>query len=120
MRIYIDLDVWKQPIELDKDVCMLVKSLPKEKAYVLSDQTKPSAISLTGNIAEGSARNGTKEFIWGNELLCECRDWKRLDSKIACLKKYMIGFGSIINYDIIKLKDTPRNPLDVSKINQFG
>ena len=68
VRSYIDLDVWKQSVELGKDVYMLVKSLPKEETYVLSDQMNRSAISVASNIAEGSARNGTKEFTIGNVL----------------------------------------------------
>lgn len=63
VRSYRDLDVWKKSIELVKDVYILVKSLPKEEIYALSDQMRRSAVSIPSNIAEGSGRNGTKEYL---------------------------------------------------------
>lgn len=63
VRSYRDLDVWKKSIELVKDVYMLVKTLPKEETYALSDQMRRSAVSIPSNIAEGSGRNGTKEYL---------------------------------------------------------
>ena len=60
---YKDLKVWQKSIELVKDIYFLVKKLPKEEIYSLTEQIKRSAISIPANIAEGSGRNTTKEFI---------------------------------------------------------
>ena len=63
IKSYKDLDVWKKSIELVKEVYILVKYLPKEETYALSDQMRRSAVSIPSNIAEGSGRNGTKEYL---------------------------------------------------------
>lgn len=63
IKSYKDLDVWKKSIELVKEIYILVKYLPKEETYALSDQIRRSAISIPSNIAEGSGRNGTKEYL---------------------------------------------------------
>ncbi|HQL05934.1 MAG TPA: four helix bundle protein [Treponemataceae bacterium] len=41
----------------------LVKKLPREEIYALSDQMRRAAVSIPSNIAEGQSRNSTKEFI---------------------------------------------------------
>ncbi len=63
VKSYKDLDVWQKSIELVKEIYILVKYLPKEETYALSDQIRRSAVSIPSNIAEGSGRNGTKEYI---------------------------------------------------------
>ncbi len=42
---------------------MLVKQLPREETYALSDQMRRAAVSIPSNIAEGASRNSTKEYI---------------------------------------------------------
>lgn len=57
-----DLIVWQKSMELVAEVYRLVKKLPKEELYALSDQIRRSAISIPSNIAEGQGRNSMKEF----------------------------------------------------------
>lgn len=57
------LIVWQKAIELVKEVYYLVKFLPKEEIYALSDQMRRAAISIPSNIAEGYARKTTKEYL---------------------------------------------------------
>lgn len=63
IKDFKDLIVWQKAMELTKAVYTLVKKLPKEELFALSDQMRRSAISIPSNIAEGQARNSTKEFI---------------------------------------------------------
>ena len=60
---YKDLEVWKKSIVLVKEVYNICNSLPIEEKYGLDDQIKRSSVSIPANIAEGSGRNTTKEFI---------------------------------------------------------
>ncbi len=63
MTGYENLEVWQKSMVLVTNVYQLVKLLPKEETYALSDQIRRSAVSVPSNIAEGSSRNSKKEFI---------------------------------------------------------
>lgn len=58
-----DLKVWQDAMLLVKAVYDLTDSFPTEERYGLISQLRRSAISIPSNIAEGSARSSTKEFI---------------------------------------------------------
>ena len=60
---YKQLNVWVKAIDLVTHVYALTKQMPKEELYSLADQIKRSAVSIPSNIAEGSGRNTTKEYI---------------------------------------------------------
>ena len=60
---YKQLNVWIKAVDLVTDVYLLTKKMPKEELYSLADQIKRSAVSIPSNIAEGSGRNTTKEYI---------------------------------------------------------
>ena len=60
---YKDLKVWVKSIELVAEVYDLVKLLPGEERYGLSDQMRRAAVSIPSNIAEGHGRHTDKEFI---------------------------------------------------------
>ncbi len=62
IKSYKDLIVWQKAMELAAEVYRLVGKLPREEMYALSDQMRRAAISIPSNIAEGQARNSTKEF----------------------------------------------------------
>ena len=57
-----DLLVWQKAMDLVEEVYRLVKQLPREETYALSDQMRRAAVSIPSNIAEGQARNSSKEF----------------------------------------------------------
>ena len=63
MSDYKDLNVWKESMDLVESVYKLVKILPKEETYALSDQLRRAVVSIPSNIAEGQNRNTQKEFI---------------------------------------------------------
>jgi four helix bundle protein len=63
IKDFKDLIVWQKAMELVAEVYQLVKKLPKEEIFALSDQIRRAAISIPCNIAEGQARNSTKEFV---------------------------------------------------------
>ena len=63
VQSYKDLIVWQRAMDVVIEVCKLVKLLPKEETYALSDQMRRSAVSIPSNIAEGQGRNSTKEYL---------------------------------------------------------
>ena len=63
MSSYRNLIVWQKSIELSIEVYNLVKLLPKEEVYALSDQMRRAVISIPSNIAEGQSRKNPNEFI---------------------------------------------------------
>lgn len=58
-----DLTVWQKSIDFVTAIYLLVKQLPKEETYALSDQMRRAVVSIPGNIAEGFGRNSTKEYV---------------------------------------------------------
>jgi four helix bundle protein len=62
-RDYKDLKVWQKSMDLTIEVYSLVKSLPREELYGLSDQMRRAAVSVPSNIAEGEGRNSEKDFV---------------------------------------------------------
>ena len=62
MSSYKDLVVWQKAMELTAEIYRLVKKLPKEEVYALSDQMRRSVVSIPSNIAEGQDRNSDKDF----------------------------------------------------------
>ena len=63
LKSFRDLLVWQRAIELVEEVYKLVRLLPKEELYALSNQMRRSAVSIPSNIAEGQQRKTTKEFL---------------------------------------------------------
>ena len=109
------LIVWQKAMDLVAETYDIIKLLPKEEKYALSDQMRRSVISIPSNIAEGQARNSVKEFIQflsiakgsNAELQTQCLLCVRLQyvtdetvSKALCLSDEV---GKILNTLILKL-----------------
>ncbi len=60
---YRDLKVWQVAMETAEEVYRLVGSFPKGEKYGLVVQLQRAAVSVPSNIAEGHARDSTKEFL---------------------------------------------------------
>ena len=63
MKNHKDLDVWQQSIDLAQQIYEVTKTYPKEELYGLVSQMRRCSVSVASNIAEGAARQGSKEFI---------------------------------------------------------
>ena len=61
-KSYQDLVVWKRSVELVVEAYQLVKHLPREETYALSDQIRRAAVSIPSNIAEGNGRASVKDY----------------------------------------------------------
>ena len=58
-----DLVVWQKAMDLTVMVYNIVKQLPRDETFALSDQIRRAAVSVPSNIAEGQGRITSKEFI---------------------------------------------------------
>jgi len=63
MKPHQRLDVWKRAIKFVEQIYKITSSFPPEEKFGLTSQMRRASISIPSNIAEGSARNSSKEFI---------------------------------------------------------
>lgn len=62
-RHYKDLLVWQKGMRLAKAVYKLTARFPDAEKYGLISQMRRAAVSVPSNIAEGQARQGSREFL---------------------------------------------------------
>ena len=60
---FTDLAVWQKSMDLSAEIYKIVKFLPREELYCLSDQMRRAVISIPSNIAEGNQRASLREYI---------------------------------------------------------
>ena len=63
LKSYQDLEVWKKSIELAEKVYRISAKFPPEEKFGITGQVRRAVISVPANIAEGSERHGTGEFL---------------------------------------------------------
>ncbi len=59
---YQNLIVWRKAMDLAKEVYAIVKLLPKEELFALSDQIRRAVVSIPSNIAEGCGRESKSQM----------------------------------------------------------
>jgi len=62
MRDFRKLEIWKNGIDIVKQVYKLSHKLPAEEKFGLKSQITRAAVSVPSNIAEGCSRNSEIEF----------------------------------------------------------
>jgi len=62
VRPHYQLQAWQVSMKLVKLVYLWSKCFPPEEKYGLLSQIRRAAVSVPSNIAEGAARNGSREF----------------------------------------------------------
>ena len=96
VKSYKELELWQVSIALVVEVYKITKEFPKEELYSITSQIRRSVVSIPSNIAEGSSRKGTKEFIqylWiSNGSLSEFETQIEIASRLG----YINSFNDII------------------------
>jgi four helix bundle protein len=62
-RNHRSLKAWQASIVLVEHVYQATRSFPRDEIFGLVSQMRRCAVSVPANIAEGSARSGTKELL---------------------------------------------------------
>jgi four helix bundle protein len=60
---YRQLKVWQVGMELAREAYQLTRAFPRQELYGLGGQMQRAAVSIPANVAEGHARDSTKEFL---------------------------------------------------------
>jgi four helix bundle protein len=63
MKSYRELKVWHLAMNLVVAIYKLTGRFPKSEVYGLTAQLQRAGVSVPSNIAEGHARDSTKEFL---------------------------------------------------------
>jgi len=116
-----ELLVWKKSIDLVKSVYQLTSSLPPEEKFGLISQMNRSSVAIPSNIAEGSGRTSSKEFLYflniaisssyeletqliiSNQLFL--RDVEDLLSQISEIQKMILGLKKNIENNLINARN---------------
>ena len=114
---YKDLQVWQKARMLVKNVYVMTKKFPPDELYGLAKQLRRAVVSIPSNIAEGSSKRSTKEFMrflniaYGS--LCEVEtqiilafDLEYIDQQILSIRSEEIAeLGHMINGLLRSLND---------------
>ncbi len=63
IKSFRDLEVWKAAVDLATRTYRATRAFPSDERFGLTSQMRRAATSVAANIAEGHARNGTREFL---------------------------------------------------------
>jgi four helix bundle protein len=63
VRSFRDLEVWRLGLDLVQSVYKCTATFPKSETFGLAAQMRGAAVSIPSNIAEGQARNSSKQFL---------------------------------------------------------
>ncbi len=63
VKVFEDLEVWKEGRRLTQRIYQLTKNENFSKDFALRDQIRRAAVSIMSNIAEGFERGGNQEFV---------------------------------------------------------
>lgn len=63
IKNYTELKVWQKSMDFVEAIYKQTEKFPKKEQYRLVDQLCRASSSIPSNIAEGSSRRSTKEFI---------------------------------------------------------
>ena len=61
-RPHKKLNVWKESIELVKDIYKVTRKFPKDEQFGMISQMRRASVSVPVNIGEGAARKSNKEY----------------------------------------------------------
>ena len=64
IKSYRDLNVWQVGMDLAAGVYEMTRKFPNHEKWGLGSQLQRAAVSIPANIAEGHAKDSTKQFLF--------------------------------------------------------
>jgi four helix bundle protein len=94
------LDVWHKAIELTDAIYSMTSEFPQGERFGLTSQMRRAAVSVASNIAEGSSRVSTTDFL----RFIEIAYGSLMELVTQCLIAKRQGFLSQQSYDQARLE----------------
>ncbi|HWJ07105.1 MAG TPA: four helix bundle protein [Steroidobacteraceae bacterium] len=122
VRCHRDLILWQKSMNLAFAIHKVTAGFPKAELFALVSQLRRAAISVPSNIAEGSARKSTREFLHflriAHGSLAEIQTQLELarridylsDASYAALNDEIDEVGKILNALVAGLQRRLRQP----------
>lgn len=107
IRNFTDLIAWQKGHEFILEIYKVTNHFPANESFILTQQLKRAAISVTSNIAEGFGRRGFKEKI--RFYYIALGSVYEINSQLIVAKD--LGYISSTQYDEFNVKIT-----DISKL----
>jgi four helix bundle protein len=63
VKSFNELIVWQKGVDFVEAVYIATTNFPREEVYGLTSQLRHAAVSIPANIAEGQARQSTRDFL---------------------------------------------------------
>jgi four helix bundle protein len=63
MHNFKELKFWQKSVDLSVSIYKTTATFPSEEKFGLVSQLRRASVSIASNIAEGTSRNGDKEFL---------------------------------------------------------
>lgn len=100
MKPHKKLEVWQRSFDLARDLYLVTNSFPPEEKFGMTSQIRRAATSIPVNIAEGAARQSSKEFT--RFLYIAAGSASELDTLL--LLSQTLGFGKREELEVYLLK----------------
>jgi four helix bundle protein len=85
LNTHRDLHAWREAMALVEMVYRATADFPKAEFFGLVNQIRRCAVSILSNIAEGAARNSTRE--WVQFLGVSCGSLSELETQLELAKR---------------------------------
>ena len=85
IKSYRDLLVWQKGVDLAVECYRFTDHFPKSELYGLTNQMRRAAVSIPSNVAEGSERRHTPEFV--QHVSISCGSLAELDTQMEIARR---------------------------------
>ncbi len=102
IQSYRDLKVWQKAMDLVERCYQITKFFPKDELFGLTSQIRRAAVSIPSNIAEGSAREHTKELLY--HLAISYGSLAELETDFQIAKR--LGYIHLSTYNQVSVEAT--------------